>query len=81
MRGSRFNETQVIGILKEHQAGLRVAEPCPANRTTHRPAFALGGVTHLVSKLTFSRVIETHSKSGGRSVVSPCSLDLESQIP
>ena len=27
MRRSRFNEEQVIGILKEHQAGLGVAEP------------------------------------------------------
>ena len=25
MRRSRFSEEQVIGILKEHQAGLRVA--------------------------------------------------------
>ena len=27
MRRSRLNEEQVIGILKEHQAGLGVAEP------------------------------------------------------
>ena len=28
MRRSRFSEEQVIGILKEHQAGLAVAELC-----------------------------------------------------
>ena len=28
MRRSRFSEEQVIGILKEHQAGLTVAELC-----------------------------------------------------
>ena len=28
MRRSRFSEEQVIGILKEHQAGLGVAELC-----------------------------------------------------
>ncbi|HEX6143869.1 MAG TPA: transposase, partial [Geminicoccaceae bacterium] len=28
MRKSRFGEEQIIGILKEHQAGLAVAEIC-----------------------------------------------------
>lgn len=28
MRKSRFSDEQIIGILKEHQAGLRVAELC-----------------------------------------------------
>ena len=28
MRQSRFSEEQIIGILKEHQAGLGVAELC-----------------------------------------------------
>lgn len=28
MRKSRFSEEQIIGILKEQQAGLRVAELC-----------------------------------------------------
>jgi putative transposase len=28
MRKSRFSEEQIIGILKEHQAGLAVAEIC-----------------------------------------------------
>ena len=28
MRKSRFSQEQIIGILKEHQAGLAVAEIC-----------------------------------------------------
>jgi putative transposase len=28
MRKSRFSEQQIIGVLKEHQAGLPVAELC-----------------------------------------------------
>ena len=28
MRKSRFSEEQIIGILKEHQSGLRAAELC-----------------------------------------------------
>lgn len=28
MRRSKFNEEQIIGILKEHQAGLSAAELC-----------------------------------------------------
>jgi putative transposase len=28
MRRSRFNEQQIIAILKEHEAGMKVAEVC-----------------------------------------------------
>jgi hypothetical protein len=28
MRKSRFSAGQIIAVLKEHQAGLPVAEPC-----------------------------------------------------
>lgn len=28
MKGSRFSEEQIIGILKEHQAGLSAADLC-----------------------------------------------------
>jgi putative transposase len=28
MKRSRFNEEQIIGVLKEHQAGLSAAELC-----------------------------------------------------
>ncbi len=29
MKRSRFTEEQIIGILKEHQAGLSASAPCP----------------------------------------------------
>ena len=28
MKRSRFTEDQIIGILKEHEAGVSVADPC-----------------------------------------------------
>ena len=28
MKRSRFSEEQIIGILKEHQAGATAADPC-----------------------------------------------------
>ena len=28
MRKSRFSESQIIGIVKEHEAGVRVADLC-----------------------------------------------------
>jgi len=28
MRGSRFNEEQIIGVLREHDAGMRTDEVC-----------------------------------------------------
>ena len=28
MKRSRFSEEQIIGILKEHESGVPVAEPC-----------------------------------------------------
>ncbi|SPP98329.1 protein of unknown function [Bradyrhizobium vignae] len=30
MKRSRFSEEQIIGILKEHEAGVSVADPRPA---------------------------------------------------
>ena len=32
MKRSRFSDEQIIGILKEHQAGLPAAELCPQVR-------------------------------------------------
>jgi len=28
MKGSRFSEEQIIGVLREHEAGLKAAELC-----------------------------------------------------
>ena len=36
MRRSRYREEQIIGILKEHQAGLPAAEPLPQVRGQRR---------------------------------------------
>jgi hypothetical protein len=37
MKRSRFSEEQIIGILKEHQAGMSAADLCPKNPPPDRP--------------------------------------------
>jgi putative transposase len=41
MRKSRFSEEQIIGILKEHQAGLPVAEICRRHGISDAPFYTL----------------------------------------
>ena len=35
MKRSRFSEKQIIGILKEHEAGVSVADLCRKHGVTH----------------------------------------------
>ena len=59
MRKGRFSEEQIINVLKEHQAGIPVAESCrkhgisgsaPQRRSVRRPSLqadAFGGYAKL----------------------------------
>lgn len=38
MKRSRFTEDQIIGILKEHAAGVSVADLCRKHCVSHSPA-------------------------------------------
>ena len=43
MRRGRYREEQIIGILKEHQAGLPAAELCIASTGSAARRFTSGG--------------------------------------
>ncbi len=48
MKRSRFSKEQIIGILKEHQAGLGTKEPCRkhgvSDATSHKWRSKYGGM-------------------------------------
>jgi putative transposase len=37
MKGSRFSEEQIIGVLREHEAGARTEEVCRRTESRARP--------------------------------------------
>ena len=55
MRKSRYNEAQIVGILKEHQAGLGTAELCPVpphrRRRLSSPLLAPASQCHVALQL------------------------------
>jgi hypothetical protein len=43
MRRGRFTEDQIIGVLREHEAGVKTAELCPEARDQRRDVLQLEG--------------------------------------
>jgi len=40
MKESRFNEEQIIGILKQHEAGVKTADVCREHGSAQRRSMA-----------------------------------------
>ena len=58
MKGSRFSEEQIIGILCEHEAGVKAPEPCRRQGISGATFYIYGRLPHIkkVSGYVLTRI-------------------------